>query len=665
MVGYEFIYISSILINMNNKVKKLEVIFVLRIILILSVMLSSVHAEIKLPTVISSNMVLQRDIPVNIWGWAKPGERISVLFNNQILYTEASADGTWKISLKPMQEGGPFDMKIKGENAISLKNILIGDVWICSGQSNMEMPLIEAKDGSKEVSEANHQKIRLFKVPKRVSERPMDNTVSTEWTECNQKTVAKFSATGYFFGRDLQCKINVPIGIIQTSWGGTLAESWTDMQTMYGFPEFKQSLEELKTKKFSVQSDIEKGLADWQCRINNEDIGTSESWFKPITNFTKWKEIKVPGIWNEQGLENLDGVVWFKTEFILTKEESRNEIKLNLGRIDDGDKTFVNGQLIGETLNQWDKIRYYKIPASVLVVGKNLLIVKVINSGGRGGILGSNDDIFLSIGNSKKSLAGNWKYKIGISLPRPSYSGCNPNTYPSLLYNAMINPLINYGIKGVIWYQGEANVRKAYEYRELLKSMINGWRKNWNQGDFPFLLVQLANFDSKGMPDDGDWAMLRESQTVVASSVVNCGMAVTIDIGESHNVHPRNKQDVGTRLALTALKVAYKEDIDILGPVYKSMTIENNKAIIEFAHADSGFVVSEYSWGEINGFEVAGSDKIFHQAKASIENNRIIVENDDVIQPIAVRYAWKNDPCTVDLYNNRGWPAAPFRTDNW
>jgi sialate O-acetylesterase len=233
------------------------------------------------------------------------------------------------------------------------------------------------------------------------------------------------------------------------------------------------------------------------------------------------------------------------------------------------------------------------------------------------------------------------------------------------LYNAMINPIVNYGIKGVVWYQGEANVRKAYQYRYLFKAMIESWRKNWNQGDFPFLFAQLTSFNSKGMPDDGDWAMLRESQSVVASTVKNCGMAVTIDLGESHDVHPKNKQDVAARLALIAMGKVYNQNIESSGPVFKSMTIEGKKAILTFDHAASGFIFRQYAWGGITGFQMAGADKVFHNARATIDNNRLVLESDGVEQPVAVRYGWENDPYYLDLFDRRGFPLATFRTDNW
>ena len=628
----------------------------------LGLLCQSVQAGIKLPAILSSNMVLQRDIPVNIWGWAKSGEKIKVEFNGQTLETKAKADGTWRVTLQPMSAGGPFVMKLRGENALVLNNILIGDVWVCSGQSNMQFNLKDARNGASEVAAANQDNIRLLTVPMKISEKPM-NDLSAEWKVCSSETAASFSAVGYFFGRDLQNKLQVPIGLINSSWGGTLIESWTDMETMYGFPKYRQKLEELKTMKFSTTSDEELNRAqnEWLISMKNEDLGAKEAWFRPETNYTDWKEMHVPGNWEKQGLPGLDGIVWFETEFELTPEEAGKGITLNLAKADDNSQTYVNGQLVGETPEYWKEI-IYQVSPSVLKAGKNILVIKVTDTGGYGGIYGSEDAMFVMANDTRKPLAGSWRYNIGASKPSPG-SLADADLYPSDIYNAMIQPLTDFAIKGVIWYQGEANVRDAFAYRDLLKGLITGWRKNWKQGDFPFLLAQISSFDSRGMPDDGDWAMLRESQSVVASSVANCGMAVTVDIGESHDIHQKNKQEVGARLCRAALNVAYNQNIESSGPVYKSMAIENNKAIIEFSHAGLGLAVRSNRYGYVNGFAIAGADKKFHWARATAKGNQIIVESDEVPQPVAVRYAWENDACDVNLYNSEGLPAVPFRTD--
>lgn len=483
---------------MNTKQKTKRMV-VTGLILFMSLIFTVAHAEVKLPTVLSSNMVLQRDIPLNIWGWAKPGEKVSVSFNGQNLNAVALADGTWKVTLKPMKAGGAFDMDIKGQNTITLKNILIGDVWVCAGQSNMDMRLIESKDGKEDVANANCPSIRLFCVPRNFSERVLDNTAPSEWKECTPQSVENFTAVGFLFGKDIQPKIGVPVGLIQASVGGTLAENWTDVQTMY-------------------------------------DLLMSEN------------------------------------------------------RIED-------------------------------------MLVKTA--------------LF------------------------PEVPGTNINKYSALLYNGMIAPIINYGIKGVVWYQGESNATRATHYCSQIKALVNAWRKNWNQGDFPFLLVQIANYDSKGTPDDGDWALLRESQTMASKDLKNFGMAVTIDIGESHDVHPKNKREVGRRLSLIALEKVYKQNVKSGSPLYKSMSIKNGKATIKLEHTYGNLVAKGNTTGEVFEFEVAGADKEFHPAKAFVEKNFVVVECPEVQNPVAVRYAWKNDPCQANLYNSEGLPASPFRTDKW
>lgn len=638
------------------------------VLTIVTAVLLAIHAqaEVRLPQILGSNMVLQRDIPVNIWGWAKPGEKVTVVFNGQTLSAKTLKDGTWKVMLKPMQAGGPFNMEIKGEKILSLENILVGDVWVCSGQSNMAFQLKDAANGTGEVSAACHRQIRLFTIPMRISEKPLKDISSTQWQECLPQTAASFSAVGYFFGKNLQEKLDVPIGLINSSWGGTLAEAWTDMQTMYGFPRYRALLDELKTRHFSTQitGDIAKEKAQWMEQQKSNDLGTKEAWFRPETCFSEWKQVRVPGYLESQGIPELtefNGIVWLETEFELTPEEASQEVTLYLAKVDDNDQTYVNGSLVGET-SDYSKPRVYKISSENLKPGKNILVMKVTDTGGLSGIYGTDHEMYLMTGITRKELAGNWKYKIGAGGVSPD-SWANPNRYPSDIYNAMVHPMVTFNIKGALWYQGEANVCDAVAYRDLLKGMITGWRREWKEGDFPFLLVQLANFDSRGMPDDGDWAMLRESQSVVASTLVNCGMATAVDIGETHDVHPKNKQDVGARLAKVALEKVYHQPIESSGPVYRSVKFEAGKAIIQLDHAAG--LTAKNRYGYVNGFALAGADKVFHWAQARIENGAVVVVCSEVPNPVSVRYAWENDPNDVNLYNGEGLPAAPFRTDNW
>jgi len=623
----------------------------------------NIQADVRLPSVLNDNMVLQRDIPINIWGWANPGEKVTVQYNGQKISGNANSDGKWIVQLNMMKAGGPYEMHINGKNEIVLKNILIGDIWVCSGQSNMEFQLNKSNDAANEIVLANYPSIRLYTIKRRMSEKPLDDINNSKWEICSPATAAEFSAVGYYFGKDLLAHLNVPIGLINTNWGGTNVEAWTSMETMYNLKEYIPELEKLKTMSFSTQNlDIDKSLEIWNKRVELEDSGSIQKWQLPETNFSNWKEMQLPQYWETKYLPNLDGVVWFKKDFDLSTQDIQNSINLNLGKIDDADQTYVNGNLVGET-NNYSAFRNYSVPVKFLKPGKNIIVVRVKDYGWGGGFYSKPDELFLEEGGLKESLAGNWKYKVGIDLPSPNLT-TNPNQFPSSLYNAMIHPLTNFGIKGVIWYQGETNTKEAYKYRTLLSNMIIDWRKSWKQGNSPFLIVQLANFNSEGTSDDGDWPLLRESQYVVTTKVSNTGLAVTIDIGDADDIHPRDKKDVGYRLSLSALKIAYGENLVYSGPTYKSMKVENGKVIIEFDNIGSG-LLAKNKYGYINAFAVAGSDKIYHWAKVYLDGNKVVVYSDDVKNPLSVRYAWANNPDDVNLFNKEMLPAVPFRTDQW
>jgi sialate O-acetylesterase len=624
----------------------------------------TIHSEITLPKILSDNMVLQRDLQVNIWGLAAKGENISVTIADQKLTTKADDQGNWKVQLKPLKAGGPYEMIIKGTNELLLKNILVGDVWVCSGQSNMEFQLSQANNANEEIAAANFFQIRLFTLEKKMSEKPLANASSSKWEICSPSTAGTFSAVGYFFGRNLFSHFNVPIGLINTSWGGTNVEAWTSMETMYALPEYKLALDNLKKKNFSNNDQDVNILKDiWFKKTETDDSGKIQKWQLPETDFSSWKEMKLPQAWEGAGLPNLDGVVWFEREIELSTQEAENGINLSLTKIDDNDQTYINGNFVGET-NNYNVLRKYSVPGKILKAGKNLLTVRVLDYGWGGGIYGDAKELYFETGTTKKSLAGNWKYKVGINLPSP-YMTLNPNEYPSSLYNGMISPLTNFGIKGAIWYQGEANVKNALKYRTLLPNMIKDWRKNWNQPDFPFLIVQLANFDCAGSNDDGDWPMLRESQAITSTALPNTGLAVTSDIGEAKDIHPKNKQDVGYRLFLAARKIAYGETLIYSGPTYKSMKIDGPKVILDFNNTGSGLLVKD-KYGYAKGFAIAGADKKFVWAKAYLTpQNNLVIYSDSVNAPLAVRYAWDNNPGDANLYNTENLPAVPFRTDTW
>jgi sialate O-acetylesterase len=474
---------------------------------------SILRADVKLPAIVSDGMVLQQGINVPLWGWADEGEAVTVQFLDQKVAATAK-DGRWIVRLKPLKAGGPFTLTISGKNKIELKNVLVGEVWICSGQSNMQWTLKNTTDGDAEIAKANYPMIRLFTVPRLESETPVSD-VKSKWNETSPETVAGFSAVGYYFGRDLHKARNVPIGLINNAVGGSPAESWTKSGLLKANAEYKQFFDTYA-----------------------------------------------------QGMERYQKAL-----------EQHKEA---------AEKAKADGK------------------------------------------------------------------------PAPRAPG--KPWMPAGLYNGMLAPIMPFAIRGAIWYQGESNAGRAYQYRRLFPDMIRNWRADWGQGDFPFLLVQLAAFGPNSPKlGESDWAELREAQSMTLTTVPKTGMAVAIDVGDINDIHPRNKQPVGSRLALAARAVAYGEKLVHSGPVYQSVKITGNKAILNFAHTGAGL---EARGGELKGFIVAGEDEVWHEAKAEIKGNNIEVVSDKVAKPVAVRYGWAKYP-ECNLYNKEGLPASPFRTDKW
>ena len=624
----------------------------------------TVIAEIKLPKVFSSNMVLQRDMPVKIWGWADKREKITIIFHGDTTNLKADRNGKWETELSAVPAGGPFELVVKGKNEIRLTNILVGDVWVCSGQSNMEFHLQSVNDAKEEIAVAKYPRIRLFTVQKNTSTIPLDDCESEGWAVCIPESAASFSAVGYFFGKKLIDDLDVAIGLIHTSWGGTNVETWTSANSIGQIKGFEGIPEELEEIEEFDEATMLGRLVEKTGPLPEEDLGMKDGipvWASPLTDFSSWKEMEIPQLWESAGLKGLNGIVWFQKTFELDQSDLSGEIEIHLGRINDSDITYLNGSEIGKTIEKHDKLRIYRPDKSLLKVGKNILVVRVEDIGNAGGIYGRANDMFVKFDNKKISLSGTWNYKIGKGSFRMDFG---PNSMPSLLYNAMLNPLIPFAIKGAIWYQGESNANRAYQYRTLFPNMISNWREQWDQGDFPFFFVQLANFMAPSeKPMESAWAELREAQTM-ALSLPNTGMATIIDIGEANDIHPKNKQDVGRRLALSALKVAYNQDVVYSGPTFKEMQIDGIKATISFDNIGSGYYLKN-KYGYVNGFTVAGEDKVFHWAQAQISGDKIIVTCDQVEKPVAVRYGWANNPDDLNLYNLESLPAVPFRTDDW
>ncbi len=626
--------------------------------------------EISMPSIFADNMVLQQEEKVAIWGTATPGGKVAVHIGDNKAGTVASENGNWQVQLKDLDPGGPYELKVIGADTTAFSNVMIGEVWVCSGQSNMEMPIGgwgKINDYEEEIEKAHFPNIRLFQVNHNMSVHPLDTLNAVTWQECSPKSVANFSAVAYFFGREIHRTQNMPVGLIQTTWGGTPAEAWTSPEFAKQLPDFAERVEELQSD--SAASSIEayeQKMHEWQKLVDEkmaEALEQKTAWHMPEVDHANWKSMQLPVLWEQAGLPGFDGIVWFRRTFTLPENFANQAGTLTLGPIDDIDVTFVNGEKVGTT-EQYNEPREYEISADILQAGENIIAVKVVDTGGGGGIWGTAEQMALNFEEESVSLSGDWRYKVGVDFkdlpPRPQ-SPESPHR-PTVLYNAMVHPLIPYGMRGVIWYQGESNASRAYQYRSLFPAMIESWRSAWDRGDFSFYFVQLANFKQVlPEPVESEWAELREAQAM-ALSLPNTAMAVIIDIGEADDIHPKNKQDVGKRLALKARALVYGEDIVYAGPRYKSMTVKNSKVHIAFNHVNGGLVAK--GGDELKGFSIAGSDSTFVWADAVIDNGTVVVSSPDVENPLAVRYAWADNP-VCNLYNAKGLPAAPFRTDDW
>jgi sialate O-acetylesterase len=619
------------------------------------------NANVRMPLIFSDGMVLQRDKQIPIWGFADPNESVEIHFNKQIKKTQADKNGKWTVNLNAEKAGGPFELIIIGKNKITIKNVLVGEVWICSGQSNMEFQVYKTINAEKEIADSNYPMIRHFGVAQDLSGTPKEDLKQGKWEAANKETVGNFTAVGYYFARKLYAELKIPIGIINTSWGGTNVETWTSREAFQNSPEFKAMIADVPVVDIdSVFEIYKKSVLDNLKKVQGFDVSMeNENQFKELNFQDKnWPEIKVPSLWENQQIGNIDGIVWMRKTIVLTAEQAKKEAVLHLAKVDDEDKTYVNGVEVG-TNNLWDKLRVYKIPANVLKEGSNVIAVRITDYSGGGGIYGDPADLKIDFKDTNLPLDGLWKFnvvqvKIAIS----------PNSYPSLLYNAMVNPLVPYAVQGVLWYQGEANVWRAAEYKKSFPLMIKDWRTKFKQGDFPFYFVQLSTFDEFGgnSQKGSRWAELREAQSETLK-LKNTGMVVTTDIGNAKDIHPTNKQDIGLRLAAVAMNNIYGKKQVHSGPSYKSQEIKGNQIILTFDNIGSG--LSTPNNDELKGFEIAGSDKVFHSAKAIIKDNKIIVSSDKVQNPVAVHYGWADDDTAINLFNKEKFPASPFRTDNW
>lgn len=640
--------------------------------------------ELSLCNLFSDHMILQRNSEVAIWGEAKVHAKVTINTSWGVA-KEITADqnGQWSAKLPTQESGTSHDITISSiDQEIHINDVLFGEVWLASGQSNMEMPLKGwpptdlIKDSEKEIQQADYPMIRMITVKRNLSTKPL-SSFEGSWKVCAPENAGTFSASAYFFAKALHEKLQIPIGIIHSSWGGTPAESWLSQKNLRTLNDFNESLDHI-----DIYNRDEVKIKAWRNQFRRIELSEIDDWSdlqfdamqasSQIYDDSEWASMELPGIWENDALAKFDGVVWFRKQFEL--ESIDGDLTLSLGTIDDVDLSFVNGHKIGSE-NLYNKKRVYTIPDGYLQLGTNTISVRVIDTGGGGGFYGAPELLYISDGEGNKiSLANEWKYRevaeyIGNTFyvfgmdktiyddRPPSVMNINSHT-PTSLHNAMIHPIIPYGIKGAIWYQGESNVGRAAQYEKLFPLMITDWRESWGK-DFPFYFVQIAPFNYTGTETrtDDKSHLLRDAQRKTLS-LKNTGMVVTSDIGNYTNIHPGNKKDVGRRLALWALANDYGKSNPYSGPLYKSSRPKGKKLLLSFDHNEGLRILSTNS----AGFEIAGSDKVYYPAEPQIKKSGIVLSSNKVKRPLYARYAW-DDVGTAVLFNAAGLPASSFCTE--
>ena len=627
------------------------------------------HATVRLPRLVSDGMVLQRGQPVHLWGWAAAGENVALTFQGKTYRAAASPQGRWQVALPALKAGGPYELKVDASNHLVVKDILVGDVWLCSGQSNMETPMSRVRDKyPQEVAQADNPRIRQFEVPMAYAfNGPRADVAGGSWVATTPQSVLKFSAVAYFFAKDLQAKYQVPIGIIKDAVGGSPAEAWLSADALRQFPTYEQQGAKYQdsTLVAGTKQRESAAVADWYRRLHQADQGEQPGqpkWSAPGYDASNWVTMPVLGYWASQTpLGPVNGVLWFKKEVDVPASLVGQPARLELGTLVDADSTYINGQLVGTTGYQYPP-RKYDFGPGVLKAGKNVVTVRLISNGGRGGFT-PGKEYRLVAGGQTIDLKGAWQYKLGATLP-PTPGTTTFQYQPGGLYNGMIAPVLPYAVKGVLWYQGESNAGHPQDYQALLTGLIADWRRHAEQPSLPFVYAQLPNFMAvKQEPSESGWAALRDAQRRTLA-VPHTGMAVLLDVGEWNDIHPLDKQTVGHRLALAAEKVAYGDpQVVAAGPLFQAARTTGSKVTLSFL--DPGSSLATKGGGPLTGFAVAGADKKFVWAQARIEGDKVVVWSDQVPAPVAVRYAWADNPEGANLYNQAGLPASSFRTDDF
>lgn len=631
---------------------------ILSFALVFMMSVSSVFAQdLSLPKIFNDHMVLQRDADVRFWGWAEPGAEVTLELKEITRNTVADEDGRWEAFLPEQPAGGPHAITVKSGNTVTLEDVYFGDVWVAGGQSNMEWKLNWIVENWEEevANSGDFPEIRFFEVPQATAPSPQHKLPGGEWKKAHPDNTGNFSAVAWYFAKLNHSEKDVPVGIVESNWGGTPAEAWTPSLRLLDVPGYKEAAKEVVDPALDWEKEFAENEERQQQKnmlVGNPEAGLDAGVHQPDYDDSNWEVVSLPTE------EPLSDVAWLRRTFNVDADEVES-VSLFTGDISQESFFYINGEEVGR--KSWQEANEtFEIDPDVLQPGENHIAFRAVNSWDNRVSIGGKNNMAITINGEEKTLTGEWKYSNTIEPPMPEVA--RYEWTPGFLYDAMIHPLAGYSIKGAIWYQGESNVGMHQYYNDLFEAMIKEWRASWRQDDFPFLYVQLANYLQKQEnPYDSDWARLREAQTQTLS-LANTGMATIIDIGDAEDIHPRNKHDVGLRLWKTAQKVAFGEQLVHSGPMYRGHVVEGHKIRISLDHTGSGLVTKGSD--EILGFAIAGADKKFHWAEAKIDGNDIVVWSDEVENPVAVRYAWADNP-DVSLYNEEGLPAVPFRTDDW
>lgn len=669
-----------------------------RILLTVLAALSSVSllAKVELTPLFSDNMVFQQSCKAPVWGKAAPGAVVTVTpsWNGKSYRATAGPDGRWSVKIDTPKGGfKKYSVTISDGDPLVLQNVLVGEVWLASGQSNMQMPVESwraVRTNQEDIAgAARYADVRLLQVSRATGMREHDyfSADFDKWKESSPETVRNFSAAAWYFGRKLMEELQVPVGIIHSSWGGTIIEAWMSEGALRAFPEMSASLAQVRSlsdNESEREKTFEEEIAAFIREANRKDLGKSGGlavWARPEFDDSSWKTLKLPNT-VQQLWPDTNGIYWLRKTVDIPAAWAGKDLTLSLGPVDDFDETYWNGEKVGSDV-LWNKAREYTVPARLVSPGRTVITIRCTDDHGNGGLYGAADLLFIQGPDGQKiRLDSEWKVTLSVSFKGVPKSTAREPNIPTVLYNAMIRPLAPFAIKGAIWYQGESNAQKAYRYRDLMPSMILDWRALWGY-DFPFYITQLAGYKKVvGVPGDDDWAELREAQEMATQMLDRCGMACIIDLGEAEDIHPVRKREVGERLARLALANDYGRRLVTTGPRYESFRIAGRSIVVRFTdvagglrvipsgdfagdrYGSRGEKVEKAESGVLSGFQIAGPDRVWHWADARIEGDTVVVSSADVPQPVAVRYAWSANP-VCNLFNAEGLPAWPFRTDDW